>query len=569
MMEKHETDKAYEEGHPLMTDAEYDTKFGKNATAEYVNDTSAWEKMPHPDKFGGASLDKISVIVGGGFNFSELLDWSRVHYGPYCCSYKYDGISVNLIYEDGVLKHAITKGAGNLGEDILRNVLKMKNVRSVLFKPFDINLSIKAEIMIDQQTFEEVLKNRYVNARNGAGGAARAYDGENAHHCSLKYYGVVFLDELNADHDYDESGKFEMLQEMGFEHVVWKQASSITDVVNFYNDVLDKRASLGYEIDGIVVTRQTYPIPKHVENGDRPRYSVAVKLPYSEKRSRIVDIIWQNGMKGRITPVAIIEPIELSGATVSRVTLKNLDEIDRLKIAIGDEILVSRRGDVIPNIESNLTKRTESFFNFIPASCPSCGKLVSVERPYVFCRNSACSSKALGDIKTWVNTIKDHFNYRGFADKRIEQLYDSDLIKDASDLYSLTQYDLILLPGIGEAVSEDILDFAKYTEIPFSVFLTGLNIEGINHKMAKLVSERYETFGNLIESWDKKSLYLGLQRINGFGDFRALALIEGLDAKHDTWYGLLEYIEVIPDKKPKGDVLRGKKILYYRYIITA
>jgi len=556
MVTKRDADKAYEQGQPLMTDEEYDRTFGKNATAEYLNGDSAWDKMPHPDRFGGSSLDKISVIVNGEFSFSELHDWARKYSPPYCCSYKYDGISVNLIYVNEGLEHAVTKGAGNLGEDILRNVAKMKNYQPSI-QSFD--GCIKAEIIIDQQTFDEHLTGRYVNARNGAAGAARAFDGANAHHCSLKYYGVV-----PSEHDlYNlETEKFRDLEHFGFEDVVWFLAWDVDGVIRFYNETLEKRSELGYEIDGIVVTTQLISAQESRTNGsdERPRYSMAIKLPYSEKKSTIRDIVWQNGMKGRITPVAIIDPIELSGAMVNRVTLKNLDEMERLQIGIDDEVLVSRRGDVIPNIESNLSKRSEKCFVMIPANCPACGKLVSVERPYVFCRNPECSSKALGDIKTWVNTMKDHFNYRGFADKRIEQLHEEDLVRNPVDLY-LLEYELLVdIPGIGHAVAEDILGITDFVEIPFSVFLTALNIEGINHKMAKLVSEKYGTFEKLIDVWMGRDPYSSLQSIPGFGDFRALALVQGLESKRETWRGLYDYVKIVPDKKPKGNVLNGKKI---------
>lgn len=554
MVRKKQADEAYEKGQPLMTDEEYDITFGKNATAEYLNDGSGWNKMPHPDRFGGSSLDKISVIENGGFNFTDLYVWSSTHIPPYCCSYKYDGISVNLIYEDGVLVHAITKGAGNLGEDILKNVEKMRNVK--LFIPGNYNCAIKAEIIIDHRTFDLKLKDNYSNPRNGAAGAARAYDGANAHYCSLKYYGVVPLD----GHVFElETEKFKVLEDLDIDDVVWRLCWNVEEVIDFYKKTLERRPNLGYEIDGIVVTTQM--VRRQFKNLDdeRPRYSVALKLPYSEKKSVVRKIIWQNGMKGRITPVAIIDPIELGGATVSRVTLKNLDEMKRLCIHINDEILVSRRGDVIPNIESNLTQHDELYKLQVPATCPACGGMVSPELPYLFCRNIGCSSKALGDIKTWVNTIKDHFNYRGFAEKRIEQLYDEGLVITPADLYTLMQDKLESLPGIGVAVATDILDFGEYTEIPFSVFLTGLNIEGINHKMAKLVSEKYETFDALVEVWSGGHPVFSLQSIPGFGEFRALSLIQGLDTKQEVWNSLLEWVKVVPDKKPVGDKLKGKK----------
>lgn len=551
MVTKRQADEAYEKGSPIITDEEYDKKFGKNATSEHLDINSPWVKMKHPDRFGGASLDKISVSYGKGFNFTDLYLWSSSFIPPYCCSYKYDGISVSLIYNNGVLEHAITKGAGNLGEDILRNVSKMKNAR-LNIDNFD--GIIKAEIVIDHKTFDEYLKGNYSNPRNGAAGAARAYDGANAHHCTLKYYGIV---PPNGKNYVLETEKFKSLNNFGFEDIVWKLAWKIEDVISFYEETLTKRSELNYDIDGIVVTVQMIDRQFKKINDERPRYSVALKLPYSEKKSVILDIVWQNGAKNRITPVAIINPIELGGAIVSRVTLKNLDEIKRLKISIGDEILVSRRGDVIPNIESNLTKHDESYKLEIPAMCPACGGKVSIELPYLFCRNSECFSKRLSDIKTWVAVIKDHFNYRGFADRRIEQLYEAGLIRVPSDLYTLGYCDIIHLPGIGDAVADDISGITDFTEIPFSIFLTGLNIEGINYKMAKLVSERYKTFDMFLKVLDRGAAAIFLQDIPGFGDFRALALTEGMESKKEIWQGLLKYVEIVPDEKPKSNKLSG------------
>ncbi len=561
MVTKKDADKAYEEGKPIVTDEEYDRTFGKNATAEYLNDNSAWVKMAHLDKFGGTSLDKVSVVINGKFGFSDLKHWCRSYKQPYCCSYKYDGISVSLVYKNGFLKNAITKGAGNLGEDIVRNVRKMKNVIPSTISLSDVKTAVvKAEIIIDHETFEKHLLGVYSNPRNGAAGAARAFDGVNAKHCTLKYYGISFLNGTI----YNENEKFDLLRGLGFKDVINEVAFSSDDIIKFYNDTLSNRESIGYEIDGIVVTINNYSSQEKytTENDERPRYSMALKLPYSEKKSIIREVIWQNGLKGRITPVAIIDPVDLSGAVVSRVTLKNLDEINRLDLSIGDEVVVSRRGDVIPNIESNLNEHIP--YNKLPIihpkKCPSCKGPVIVDGPYLYCANSGCIARELGDIRAWVATVKDYFNYRGFADKRIEQLYEEGLVKNPADLYMLRYYDVFGLPGVGESVALSIMDFRHFKEIPFSYFLSGLNIEGINFKMAKLVSEEFETFDNLVNSWNEHSIHSKLNRIDGFGAFRTSALIQGLVDKQVTWSRLNKYLTIIPDKKPKGDILKGKKI---------
>ena len=558
-MGKNEIDKAYEQGIPVVTDEQYDLEFGINATSEYSGEASFWNKKKHLDQFGGASLNKVPVFQNDQFDQSELKNWiSKFEDDQFCCSLKYDGISIDLIYEDGYLNHAITKGVNGVGEDILRNVLKMQNVRENITLFEKRVVSLKAEIVMEHDVYNlaksKGLLGDYKNPRNGAAGAAKAHDGAFASNLSLRYYGanVIVGDSLWQT----ESDKFSVLFDVGFDELRCFTASGIEDVVRFYNNIMQERMFMNVDIDGIVVCANNMKIQvRHTsEKDDRVKYAVALKFPYLEKETFVCHIVWQNGAKGRITPVAEIFPIELGGATISRVTLKNVDEMKRLKIKEGDRIVVSRRGDVIPNIEKNLSGLSRVDYTVdIPQFCPTCGKPTTHSSPYLFCKNEECRASALGDIVCWIDMMKLCYNYRGMGHQRVKQIFERGLINDACDLFTLSASSLMELDGIASDTAQNILNIQKCNRMPLSVFLAALNMENVGYETAKSISKKFD-----IEILLNLSSWTSLLSLEGVAESKAISIMEGMRKKRDFIVKMLRHVEIIEEEHQASYVLKGK-----------
>lgn len=495
MVTKEQADRAYEAGNPVLTDAEYDSSFGIQATADVLDDKSPWEKCKH-EAGGGVSLAKVDILdKDNQVVFQGVADWMKKYPDPrgYVISLKYDGASLRLHYEKGKLVRALTKGKGGIGEDVLRNVLKMKSVRAELY---DYTGFVRAEAVLRYTVYEKHLKDVYANTRNGTTGAVKDFEGKQAQHVSLRYYGITGVAST-------EEKAFDVLNNW-FGNVKSWTVQTVEEFKQVYNEILAKRADFDYAIDGIVLTLNTRKLQEAAgcDPSGRPNYSVALKFPYQSKRTRVKEIMWQAGtVGGVITPVAIIETVELGGVNVNRASLKNIDEMKRLQISVGDSVLVSRRGDVIPNIESNFTHHTTWSLDY-PRTCATCSAPTVIEGPFLRCVNDDCNSRKCGDVLVWINTLKEHFKFKGIADERVQNIYDAGLAKDAADLYALTPEMLMRdIPGVKTKAAAAILAFQTHRKIPLAVFLTGLNFPGLGLSLFESIVEAgYGTIGAMLQA---------------------------------------------------------------------
>ena len=302
----------------------------------------------------------------------------------FCISYKYDGCSLSLYYKQGTLTQALTKGKKGIGEDVLANVLKCQNVVPEI-PGFDGIL--KAEVVFKLSDLEKL---PYANARNGINGAIKAECGNNLNLACLYYYGIASSNQKFMC----EADKFVWLKKY-FRDVHYTVALDLNEIKEIYYEILKKRNQLDYEIDGIILTLNSFVAQGYFKSCHTtiPQHTIALKFPYQKQEAVLKNIIWQVGVTGRITPIAIIEPIFL-GVTIKRVTLCNINKIKQLKLAINDIILIGRRGDVIPAIEANLTPHSESEIPY-PKQCPSCGQQTSLSGAYLCCVNALCPARNL------------------------------------------------------------------------------------------------------------------------------------------------------------------------------
>lgn len=481
-------DKRYRDGNPIVSDQRYDQLFGSEASD--MDTPSVTNKVKH--SFFMGSLSKLSCVNSEG----ELdVDTILRNFGGslLVATWKYDGLAVELKYQNGTFTQAVTRGDGEWGEDITDSVRKMKNL--VLSIPKEFTGSLRAEILMlksDYQTYISTTKdkNPYTNPRNGASGAARSHNGNNCRFCTLKYYGVN--DGLWGS----ERMVFRLLEECDVispgeyaycfaDPVIAEQMTSLS-LASVYECMASGRSDMDFEADGMVVCVNS-PGQKQdmgVDTRGRPRYKVAIKFPSNAKETTLRDIEWSVGKGSHITPVAIFDEIDL-GVNVTRASLANLDVIKKLwngeTPRTGDVILVSRRGDVIPKVEGVVSSCETGTPLEVPTECAGCGGMTSYDGPFLICPNPSCGTRKLGDILKWIEELKAYFRFTGIGPETIEKLYDCNLVTDICDLYRVDirsvmgALDLKGTDSEPSKMAQNILTYQEFKEIPLIVFLGAFN----------------------------------------------------------------------------------------------
>lgn len=529
-VKKETADIAYRSGNPLMSDKDYDEKFGINAsdmdTPDFENKTKH-KCLMH-------SLKKIKIDFDGDTpDLSKLFSWMGDNL--VVASWKYDGIAVELQYENGKFDKAVTRGDGHYGEEITKNVMKMNNFVSKISNMF--SGSVKAEIVMCHDDFKEYLettndKKPYDNPRNGASGAARESTGRNCKFLTLKCYGIEMNPYCVGDID-----TFMTLEGFGFKDVHYKVIKNHQELAQTYTDMLTKRNTLNFEVDGIVLSIESADEKEELGfSGGRPNYRIAAKFPPQSKVTKIKDIVWQVGKSGHITPVAVIEPADL-GVKVGRATLANMNKMNELKVHIGDFIIVSRRGDVIPHVEKNLTEHENYRINY-PKQCPVCENDTFIDGAFLICSNIDCEARKIGDINHWLRKIKDHYKIHCMGPETVDQLFEKGIIEDVPDLYELTTNMLIEnLDRCGIASASNMLRFQLYKKIPLKLFLDGLNVPDIGGSIWEwIINAGYDS----IEKIEGLTIIgLANEGIEGISELRAESIVAGFQDKLDLVHDLI------------------------------
>lgn len=448
---------------------------------------------------------------------------------------KLDGISIEVIYRDGKMVDAITRGDGNEGERISQNVARMKGVPSRIKDKR--SMSVRGEIILRLSDMKKHFT-AGTSPRNMAAGTAKRFDGGNNEHLTVLFYDIA--DHLDLP---TEVEKFEYIRSLGFA-TPRTSHGSIEDVMALYNDYSTKtRASLDYEIDGLVVYSNSLHAQALLgEVNHRPRGAVAFKFASPAKVTKVLDILWETGASGRVTPVAFVAPVELAGATVQRASLHNASNVRALGIGIGDEVLVSRRNDVIPYVEEVVEKRGPAAV--APSKCGVCGSTLSVEGEYLVCRNNQCRAVVEGRIENWIAAI----NALEWGDKLIEQLVEAKLVKEPADLYKLTWENIAGLDRRGEKTAKKCLEQLK-SRLPLTlpVFIAALGMDNFALQTAKLlVSTGYKTIDAMLKAKEED-----LAAINGLGPIKAKSIVKGLASRKEEIQRLLDagIVPVTPDEE--------------------
>ncbi|MDT8338948.1 MAG: NAD-dependent DNA ligase LigA [Sulfurimonas sp.] len=479
------------------------------------------------------------------------------------CEPKYDGASLNLIYEDGKLSQGITRGDGSVGELITQNV---KTIRSI---PLTIEhkerIEIRGEVVLYKDEFERINHERaakgeavFANPRNAAAGSLRQLDSSITASRNLVFlpYGVG---ENTLEHKL-LSEKMEYIYSLGFKkpplRVTCKDFDEIEAV---YEEMNRNREGYAMMLDGMVI--KVNEIAAQIDMGytvKNPRFSVAYKFPAVEKITILKEIILQVGRTGAVTPVAIVEPTNIDGVIVERATLHNFDEIDRKDIRINDKVIILRSGDVIPKIIKVLThERDGSEIKYErPTTCPVCGSELLDEGVLLKCQNLTCEARVINSIIYFAS--KPCLNIDGLGNKIVEALFESGLVKSVIDLFDLTLEKLLTLEGFKEKKTQNLLDSLEAAKgCEYWRFVNSLGIEHIGEVASKTLSAR---FGSSFIDASKDELVA----LDGFGEEMAESVLEFVRVNRETILKLQEILRPLEPKQreeAKENPFKGKSVV--------
>ena len=416
---------------------------------------------------------------------------------------KFDGLALSIVYKNGILQYATTRGDGVTGEDVTANVKTMESV------PLSISqkgvVEVRGEAIITKKNFERINKEQkkagekiYANSRNLGAGSIRQLDPKVTASRKLDFFAYDIMQDYLTHHE-----KHDVLRELGFKTAkdLEKICPSAKDVFLQHQKVAKLREKLPYNIDGLVISVDSNKLARDLGVvGKAPRGMVAFKFAPKETATVVEDIIVQVGRTGTLTPVAVLRPVEIGGVTVSRATLHNEDEIKRLGVKIGDSVVVGRAGDVIPDIKKVLTSlRTGKEKNFhMPKSCPVCGKEVQKKEGEVnhFCVNKNCPARHREGLYHFVS--RKAFNIEGLGPKILDAFLDYGLIYDAADIFKLKESDIEPLERFGEKSSQNLVrEINKSKKISLPRFIYALGILHVGEETALDLAKKFKKFDNL------------------------------------------------------------------------
>lgn len=521
---------------PSVPDAEYDRLFRELQALEAEHPELVTPDSP-TQRVGGAALSAFTQVrhevpmlsLGNAFEENDLREFDRrVVEGldlptgdlfgagaavDYSCEPKLDGLAVSLLYRDGLLVQGATRGDGTTGEDISVNVRTIRNVPLKLQgKGWPAVLEVRGEVFMSKEGFErlnaaqaEIGGKTFANPRNAAAGSLRQLDSKITASRPLEFccYGVGQVSEAIAD---THIGTLEKLKGWGMPiSRELRHAAGIKECLDYYRDIGERRNALPYEIDGVVFKVNSLASQRELGFRARePRWAIAHKFPAMEELTEVLDVEFQVGRTGAVTPVARLKPVKVAGVTVANATLHNMDEVARLGVMIGDTVIIRRAGDVIPQVMQVVTERrpADARAVHIPTQCPVCGS--QVERTQLVKRSKGKETVSEGAVYRCVGRLacraqlkqaiihyvsRRAMDIEGLGEKSVEQLVDEGLIASPADLYRLKFEDIVDLEGFAEVSSNKLLAAIADSKRPgLARFIYALGIPDVGEETAKVLA---------------------------------------------------------------------------------
>ncbi|WP_276249608.1 NAD-dependent DNA ligase LigA [Haloarcula rara] len=597
----------YVEADPVIGDRAYDALFSRlqDLEAEFDLDTDGSPTQ----RVGGEPLDELGEVehvapmgsIDQGGEVAEVREFDeRVQRGladagydgerQYFCEPKFDGLSVEVVYEDGEYVRAATRGDGAVGEDVTENVRTIGSVPQRLRGDYPDFLAVRGEVYMPREAFTAYNRERvengedpFANPRNAAAGTLRQLDPTITAERPLA---VFFFGVLDASVDFESHAAIhDRLPEWGLR--VCDRDDLVEDIeaaIDYRDEQLAARDDLDYEIDGVVLK---------VNDGDAcdllgatsraPRWAFAYKFPARKEETTVRDIVVQVGRTGRLTPVALMDPVEVGGVTVTRASLHNPSLIEELGVGIGDRVRIKRAGDVIPDVVEVVEGNGDGHFEF-PDTCPACGSQVERDGPMAFCTGGlTCPAQRERSIEHYAS--RDGLDIEGLGEKAVEQLLDAGLVENAADLYELSVAELADLEGWGETSAQNLVDeLDAAREPPLDDFLTALGIPQVGGVTARNLAQefgRFETIreaaegddepsdgqvtlGEVVGEDDDRAAFEAFESVPDVGPVVARSIVDFFrgEGNREVLSRLLEHVDPQDADQSTGDALEGLTFVF-------
>lgn len=552
--------KSYYDGEGEISDAEFDKLWDELKSLDPNNpilhkvgaDSGNFAKVQHVMPMG--SQEKAA-------NPEEFLAWANKHqYDQYLVEYKLDGASLELQYENGYLVRAVTRGDGSIGDDITANARKMGGVNAAIYKdgqlvPF--TGGIRGEVIMTHQVHKDYFSDK-ANCRNAANGLMKRKDGQGSEFLKLITYDALSTD--GKSYFTNEEEKIRWLMDCGFNVVKLVICKSPDRVIAYRAKVMEERKNIEYDIDGLVIKERKINLED--ARRARPDHQIAFKFSLEEAVSTLRQVEWSiNG--GTYTPVAIFDEVELNGTRVQRASLANPDKMRQLGVRIGSHVVVVKRGEIIPKIESVVEEKdiVTSEIPF-PCVCEVCGTKLIDEGSRLYCPNKECSKRVLHQLLKFQDVV----DIRDLGTTLITDLFKDGRLKSISDIYSLSQEDLVpyfLNEESMEAEKKSLGAQKVYNSIQshrnmkLATFVAGFDIEGIAESSAeKLVNAGFNTLEKLLAASEEQ-----IAQVSGFAEIMAHTVVEGLAENAEEMKSLITSGTIILEAEGQGS-LSGKSFCF-------
>ncbi|MGF0094905.1 NAD-dependent DNA ligase LigA [Peptoniphilus sp. SGI.035] len=518
---------------PLLSDAEYDKIYDKLVNLE--NETGTVLSYSPTTRVGGSILDKFVKHTHLGRLYSmdkaqgddALLAWynriekfvndynlvniNKLPEPEFIVELKFDGLTINLTYENKNLVMASTRGNGIIGEEILEQV---KTIYSV---PLRINYAGKIEVqgeglmpLSELKKYNEKFDDKLKNARNAAAGALRNLDPKVTKKRNLTafFYNVGYIEEelFKSDDDIKE-----FLRENNFKVSKYNfKVKEFKEIIDKIREIGDNRDKLDILIDGVTIKVNDIATRKALGYTNKfPRWAIAYKFEAEEISTTLLDVVWNVGRTAKVTPSAILEPVNIGGVTVQRATLNNYDDILRKKVKIGSRVLIRRSNDVIPEILGTLPSDNETREIERPKTCPYCGSHLYQDGVHIFCPNTlSCVPQLVSRLTHFAS--RDAMDIEGFSEKTIEKLMKAVNLKEIPDIYKLKYDDIIKIEGFKEKRTKNLLRAIEDSKSPhLSNFIYALGIPNVGIKTARDLAKHFKDFDKLKDSKEEELISIG------------------------------------------------------------
>lgn len=556
---------SYYNGEGEISDAEFDSLWDELKLLDPEN------SILHKVGADSGNFNKVNHIMPMGSqekaaNPEQFYSWAKKHiYDSYLVEYKLDGASLELQYKNGILQCAVTRGDGVIGDDITTNAKKMNGVMIAITKhgvPVDFTGGIRGEVIMTHDVHKNYFADK-ANCRNAANGLMKRKDGNGSEYLKLIVYDALATEGLSPFSN--EQEKIQWLKDCGFNTVEVKICNSPEAVVEYRSSVMEIRKNLDFDIDGLVIKENV--INEEDAKRARPDRQIAFKFSLEEAISVLREVEWSiNG--GTYTPVAIFDEVELNGTTVQRASLANPDTMKNLGIKIGSKVVVVKRGEIIPKIESVLHDETckESEI-VIPSNCETCGSSLINEGTRLYCPNKSCSKRVLHQLLKWVQVV----DIRDLGETLVNSLFEKKVVQAISDIYKLNVETLTPFFLNEESIAAEkkslgaekvIKSIENHKNISLEAFIAGFDIEGIGETtVEKLVSAGFNSLEKLLNASVDE-----VASVYGFAEIMAKTFVNGLKENAEEMKLLSStYVNII--EKESGS-LSGKSFCFTGELVT-